>query len=116
MNRYKGDFLSLFSGIISLFSCSFSDEGIEGSFVRGSVNLVLLSEQGTFMFLLDGCNGLSKIGGYVSISQMVPARYQVLRATLLMLVWFFGAEGRNCEFRPVLQVLYHFTQTWPGRE
>lgn len=86
MNRYTSDFLSLFSGTISLFSCSFSNEGIGGSFVRGSVNLVLLSEQGTFMFLLDGCNGLSKMGGYVSVSQMVPARYQVFRATLLMLV------------------------------
>lgn len=42
------------------------------------------------MFLLDGCNGLSKMVGYVSVSQMVPARYQVFRATLLMLVWFLG--------------------------
>lgn len=33
---------------VSLFSQSFSDEGIEGSFVRGSIDLVFLSEQGTF--------------------------------------------------------------------
>jgi hypothetical protein len=63
------------------------------------------------MFLLDGCNGLNKMGGCVSVSQVVPAKYQMLRASLLMLVWFFGAKGRNYEFSPVFQVLYYFTQT-----
>ena len=102
--------------MLACFFCSFSGEGIEGSFVRGNINLVLLSEQGTFMFLLDGCNGLNKTGGCVSVSQVVRAKYEMLKVPLLMLTWFFGAKRRNCEFSPVFQVLYYFSETWPSGE
>lgn len=44
------------------------------------------------MFLLDGSNGLNKTGGCVSVSQVVCAKYKMLRVPLLVLKWFFGAE------------------------